>query len=315
MLDTALTVLRMLWVCLLVAAASTAVAQDEPFIMVLGIGQDGGVPQLGNEDHAAWESPALRHTATSLALVDPASDQRWLFEATPDIREQMRLLHTVAPVDNSPGLAGIFLTHAHMGHYTGLLFLGHESLGAQSVPVYAMPRMATFLSSNGPWDQLVRYKNIRIEVMEAQAPIRLTDNLTVTPFLVPHRPEYSEVVGYRIAGPRQTALFIPDIDSWAEWDAMGHRLEDELATVDRAWLDGTFFADGEIPGRDMSTFPHPRINETMKRLAILPERERQKLHFIHLNHTNPALRPESDQGQQVIDAGYGLARPGDRLGL
>lgn len=311
----AMTCLRTFWVCAIVAVASSAIAENEPFMMVLGIGQDGGVPQLGSEDHPAWEAPAMRHTATSLALVDPASGQRWLFEATPDIREQMRLLHTIAPANDTPGLEGIFLTHAHMGHYTGLLFLGHESLGARSVPVYAMPRMATFLSSNGPWDQLVRYKNIRIEVMEAEAPIRLTDNLTVTPFLVPHRPEYSEVVGYRIAGARQTALFIPDIDSWTEWDAMGHRLEDELAAVDRAWLDGTFYADGEIPGRDMTMFPHPRISETMKRLASLPERERRKLHFIHLNHTNPALQPESVQGQKVIDAGFGLARPGDRFGL
>ena len=299
----------------LVLSTASSLAQDMPLMVVLGIGQDGGVPQLGSEDHPAWDDPDLRQAATSLALVDPKSGQRWLFEATPDIRQQMRLLHTIAPAERSPGIAGIFLTHAHMGHYTGLLFLGHESLGAQSVPVFTMRRMATFLASNGPWDQLVRYRNIQLRVMEAGTPIRLTETLTVTPFLVPHRPEYSEVVGYRIAGPRHSVLFIPDIDSWEQWDRQGHRLEDELAQVDRAWLDGTFYADGEIPGRDMSTFPHPRISETMNRLADLPRSERGKLHFIHLNHTNPALRLDSKEAQTILESGFGLARTGDRFGL
>ena len=101
------------------------------------------------------------------------------------------------------------------------------------------------------------------------------------------------MVGYRIDGPVRSALYLPDIDSWEEWDAMGVRLEEVLATVDVAFLDATFFADGEIPGRDMSGFPHPFIRTTMNRLAPLPATERAKVVFIHLNHTNPALDPTS----------------------
>ena len=238
-------------------------------MVVLGVGQDGGVPQAGSSH--GWSDPTRRRLVTSLALVDPASGNRWLFDATPDFRQQLHLLDSLAPrVGPAPGLAGIFLTHAHIGHYTGLMFLGHESMGATGVPVYAMPRLAGFLAANGPWSQLVRYGNIQLRELRAGTPVSLGPTLTATPFLVPHRQEYSEVVGYRIEGPNRSALFIPDIDSWTAWDSAGTRLEDALSAVDVAWLDGTFHANGEIPGRDMTGFPHPFITVTMQRLAGLP---------------------------------------------
>ena len=49
-----------------------------------------------------------------------------------------------------------------MGHYSGLLFLGKEALGGQSVPVFALPRMRQFLRNNGPWEQLISEKNIAL---------------------------------------------------------------------------------------------------------------------------------------------------------
>jgi pyrroloquinoline quinone biosynthesis protein B len=241
-----------------------------------------------------------------------------MFEATPDFREQLRALHEAPPRDvrsNALPVDGIFLTHAHMGHYTGLMFLGHESMGARGVPVYAMPRLAGFLETNGPWSQLVRLKNIEVRGLEAGSAVECgTSGVRVTPVVVPHRQEYSEVVGYRIEGPRRRVLFIPDIDSWEQWDAMGVRLEDELARVDVAYLDGTFFANGEIPGRDMTGFPHPFITRTMERLAGLPSRERAKVRFIHLNHTNPALWPGRER-DAVEAAGFAVAEEGERVGL
>ena len=57
---------------------------------------------------------------------------------------------------------GIFLTHAHIGHYIGLMYLGKEAMNADQVPVYAMTRMKGFLIQNGPWSQLLKINNIRI---------------------------------------------------------------------------------------------------------------------------------------------------------
>jgi len=227
--------------------AAPALAEKETCavsLMVLGAGQDGGKPQIATPDDPAWTNPDLRRLATSLALVDTRGGRaaRWLFEATPDIKAQLQRLDERHPVPAAPGLDGIFLTHAHIGHYTGLALLGHESAGAEGVPVHALPRMAGFLRENGPWGQLVRYENIALNVMTAGEAVELAPDLTVTPFLVPHRQEYSEVAGYSIAGPDRSVLFIPDIDSWADWDAQEIHIEDQIAAHDMALLDGTFFA-------------------------------------------------------------------------
>ncbi len=286
-----------------------------PFLIVLGIAQDGGVPQAGTKQHPGWQHSEFRRHVVCLGLVDPQSSQRWMFEATPDFREQLHMLDQVAPVETSPGLNGGFLTHAHIGHYTGLMFLGHESLGAKDVPVFAMPRLREYLSTNGPWHQLVRYHNIALEPLSAGKPVQLNGRLTVTPFLVPHRQEYSEVVGYRIKGPSHSALFIPDIDSWEEWDAQGTRIEDEIAKVEVAYLDGTFYADGEIPGRDMSGFPHPFITHSMERFRDLPPEERAKVRFIHLNHTNPALWSDSEARKTIEQNGFRVAEEMERIQL
>ena len=297
------------------AAQPTTDRTAAPYVVVLGIAQDGGVPQAGSKEHPAWENPHLRRLAASLGLVAPARGRRWLFEATPDFREQLHRLDEIAPVDDAPGLAGVFLTHAHIGHYTGLMFLGHESLGAQGVPVYAMPRMADFLAANGPWSQLVRYENILLNRLEDGVTVPLGSGLTVTPFLVPHRQEYAEVVGFRIEGPNRSVLFIPDIDSWEEWDESGTRIEAAIASVDVAYVDGTFFANGEIPGRDMTGFPHPFITHSIQRFAELPPAEKAKIRFIHLNHTNQALLPDSEARKTIEQSGFRVAEEGEQVEL
>ena len=307
-----------LWVVALLAAcggpanrSGVAVGPpgERPYLISLGTAQDGGIPQTGTKDAAAWRDGARHRRAVCLALVDPLSGDRWLFEATPDLPEQLAELDELAPHPDKPGLAGIFLTHAHMGHYTGLMFLGFESLGATGTPVYAMTRMAGYLSTNGPWDQLLRYENIDLRVMSDATPVQLNERLRVVPILVPHRQEYSEVVGYRIESDVRSALFIPDINSWEEWDDWGVRIEDQIASVDVAYLDATFWDHGEVPGRDMSGFPHPLIRETMDRLDALPRSERAKIIFTHLNHTNPVQDPSSDEARQVVTWGAQIAQP------
>lgn len=301
-------------------------APAAPFAVVLGIAQDGGYPQAGTKESAAWDDPAQRRLVASLAVVDPQSGERWLVDCTPDFPQQLHRLDEIAPVQGTPGLAGILLTHAHVGHYAGLIHLGREAMGAHEVPVYAMPRMAEFLSKNGPWELLVRLKNVLIAPLQAGVTMRLNARLTATPLLVPHRDEYSETVAFRIAGPTRTLLWLPDIDKWEKWDAGGAtapqlgriqrtKLEDVLATVDVAYLDGTFFADGEVPGRPMAEIPHPFVRETIARLAHLPAAERRKVHFVHLNRTNPLVRGDAKARAEVVAAGMAVAEEGERQSL
>lgn len=295
----------------LIAGFKVIADTSDPYIYILGVTQDAGYPQTGcYEVHCmpGWEDSDLRRSPVSLGLIDPLGKRKYLFEATPDFPAQFYKLEMEAPSGRYE-LAGIFLTHAHIGHYTGLMFLGHEAMDASGVPVYAMPRMTRYLKENGPWSQLVSYKNIDLIPLENNRAMSF-GSLRVTAFLVPHRDEYSETVGYRIDGPNKSAVFIPDINKWSEWQT---DLAELVKTVDYALIDAAFFADGELPGRDMSKIPHPFVTESMELLAELPARDRAKVWFIHMNHTNPLLNPESEESKLVQNKGFNIAVEGIRL--
>ena len=307
----------LLWLLVAVLGAAQAESPEPPFVVVLGIAQDGGYPQAGTKDHPAWDDPSLRRRVSCLALVDPETGERWLFDATPDFKEQIRALDVIAPHAERPGLAGIFLTHAHVGHYAGLLHLGREVLGTTEVPVWAMPRMESFLRRNGPWSQLVDLRNIVLRPLQSGVTVRLNERLSVTPFEVPHRDEFSETVGYRIEGPQRSIFFLPDIDKWEEWDRENgaRAVERMIGSVDIAYLDGSFFADGEVPGRLMSEIPHPFVTESLERFGSLPSLERAKIRFIHLNRTNPAIVEDSPEQAAIRAAGLELAVEGEKQPL
>jgi pyrroloquinoline quinone biosynthesis protein B len=284
-----------------------------PYLFILGVTQDAGYPQSGcYEPHCmpGWQDAKRRRGAVSLGLIDPGTNRKYMFEATPDFPAQLYQLEIEAPATRFE-LAGIFLTHAHIGHYTGLMYLGREAMGSSKLPVYAMPRMAEFLASNGPWSQLVAYQNIILKPL-AHEVSQAFDLLRITPFLVPHRDEYSETVGFRIDGPNKTAIFIPDINKWTEWQT---NIATLVASVDYAMIDATFYADGELPGRDMSKIPHPLVTQTMEVLDGLSRKERQKVWFIHMNHTNPLLDKESAARKIVDSEGFNIAAEGIRLYL
>ena len=303
-------ILRLLVAAIALSTLTTATGQPSPYIFVLGVGQDASFPQAGCYEPRcllAWEDTSLRQEPTAIAVVDRASESSYLFEATPEFRDQLYRLHQEAPFP----LSGIFLTHAHIGHYTGLMHLGREAMGAQGMPVYAMPRMLEFLSSNGPWSQLVSLGNIDLQRLEHDTPLRMSE-LSITPFLVPHRDEYSETVGYRIEGPKRTALFIPDINKWEDWEVS---VVEVLETVDYALIDASFFADGELGNRDMSKIPHPFVSETMVLFEQSSAEVRDKIWFIHMNQSNPLLDPKSDATRLVQERGFNVAREGIKLPL
>lgn len=305
----------MLLVLLGAACADQSPPPSAPFIIVLGIAQDAGYPQAGCRRaccRAAWDDPARRRHVVSLAVVNPQTSQRWLLDASPDLPQQLHELDRVTPVSDGPGIDGIFLTHGHVGHYTGLMHLGREVMGTRGVPVHVMPRMRMFLTGSGPWSQLVALGNIDLTTMEEGTAVVLGPGLRITPFLVPHRDEYTETVGFRIDGPSRSVLYLPDIDKWERWDVA---IEELLEEVDVAYLDGSFFDGEELPGRDMSQIPHPFVIDSMRRWAELPEATRARVRFLHMNHTNPLLDPDSDASRAVREAGFRVARQGERVDL
>ncbi|HVR71386.1 MAG TPA: MBL fold metallo-hydrolase [Vicinamibacteria bacterium] len=304
-------VLGVLSVFLCVLWGEAAVGSPRVYAVVLGIAQDGGVPHIGCRQElcvAARRHPERRRRVASIGLVDERSGRRYLLDATPDLPAQLEILHggrgwpdRARPVD------GIFLTHAHAGHYSGLMYLGREALGARGVPVHATPRLARFLRENGPWGQLVSLGQIDLRELPPGRELALAADLTVTPVAVPHRDEYSDTVGFRVRGPSRSLLFIPDIDKWERWD---RRLEDEVAAVDTALLDGTFFDAGEVPGRSLAEIPHPLVEETAVRL----QGSRRRVLLIHLNHTNRLLWDGAAR-RRLQARGLDVAREGQELPL
>ncbi|MFN4961743.1 MAG: MBL fold metallo-hydrolase, partial [Bacteroidota bacterium] len=226
-------------ILMLLSGASFFPAAQETSLLVVGIMQDGGRPQLGCLKSCCKDT-RQSDFVSSIALIDSANQVYHLLDATPDIASQFQLINQSLSATYKFG--SIFLTHAHVGHYTGLQFLGRESMNASNVPVYTMPRLERFLTDNGPWSQLIRLNNIQLKALRADQPIQL-GNFQITPLLVPHRDEFSETVGFKVKGPRRSFLFIPDIDKWEKWDRL---LANEIEKVDYAFIDGTFFADGEV---------------------------------------------------------------------
>lgn len=284
---------------------------EEPFVVILGTAQDAGYPQAGCEASCClrvYENEEHGRMVSCIAVVDPISNEKWIFDATPDFPDQLRLLNTFSSSNELP--EGIFLTHAHIGHYTGLIHLGREVMGTNEVPVYAAPKMARYLATNGPWSQLLTLKNIDLKVQHPNVTLQLNDRIRVTPVQVPHRDEYSETVGYEIQLQSKKILFIPDINKWETWDVS---IVDYVRKVDVALLDGSFFEDGEIKNRPMSEIPHPFVSESMAMFDVLGEAERSKIRFIHFNHTNPLLIDGSEAQQRVLDKGYGIAQQGKVL--
>ena len=244
--------------------------------------------------------------------MDTQNQQTWLIEATPDIATQLKMLKRISKFQQAEVPAGIFLTHAHIGHYAGLMYLGKEAMGANNVPVYVMPRMKTFLEENGPWSQLVSQKNIALELLKDETQLKLSSSFKITPFTVPHRDEFSETVGYKIEGPSKTVLFIPDINKWEIW---GKKIKEEIARVDLAFVDATFYDGEEINSRNISQIPHPFVSESIKLFADLPAKEKAKIYFIHFNHTNPLIDIKSKQTELVTKQGFHIAMFGEVISL
>jgi len=244
----------------------------------------------------------MRRAVVSLALVDPSTKQWWLFEATPDIKQQLQRFNQETKGRYPYLPAGIFITHAHIGHYTGLMELGKEVMNTKEIKVYVLPGMKTFLEQNGPWSQLVKLGNIRLQELQPSVPFTIAAG-NVTAVAVPHRDEFSETAGFKIATSQKKYLFIPDIDKWSRWD---RSVKEEVKKVDVAFLDATFYSATELSNRNIAEVPHPLVTETIEQFNKEPDSVKHKICFIHFNHTNPLLWDESAR-RQLQGKGYRVA--------
>jgi len=303
--------IRLLNIVTFLIISISANSQSE-YIYILGNTQDAGLPHIGCQHPFCEDSfnEYEEHYTTSIAVINSDLKKYILFEATPDITFQLNNLNKNI-FDQFLLPESIYITHAHIGHYTGLMYFGREALGAKGLLVKVLPRMSNFLQNNGPWSQLVDINNIKIKEINFGLSTNELKNINVTPVQVPHRDEYSETAGYIIKGKNKKALFIPDIDKWEKWDRDLSQLVKEF---DFLLIDATFYDSKEI-NRDISEIPHPLVTETIDLLSGLDLKNRNKVYFIHMNHTNMMLDPDSKLSKLVTSKGFNIARLGQKLYL
>ncbi len=283
------------------------------FVKVIGTAQDGGLPHIGcfcSNCQRALAEPEFSRLISSLALFDLTEYKTILVDVTPDIRKQTQtvLKHLgQKKSDKKYNPDSVLLTHAHIGHYTGLMFYGYEAQSTENLPVYCSKRMSDFLANNGPWSQLVDQKNIITRTIIPEKPFPLTSQISIVAFQVPHRDEYSDTLGFIIRGPDRSLLYIPDIQNWEIWD---RSIIEEVGKVDIALLDGTFFSPEELPSRDLRAIGHPFIADSMKLLKDIARDGKIQIFFTHLNHSNLALDPDGDARKIMKNAAFGLAEDG-----
>ncbi|NNC74203.1 MAG: MBL fold metallo-hydrolase [Acidimicrobiia bacterium] len=255
--------------------------------VVLGSGQDGGVPQLLGPDRD-------ERSASSVAVV--TDDGAILLDCAPDVRRQHRAL-TSAIGDDAARIAAVALTHGHMGHYAGLVHFGKEAAATTEIPLYGTRSMIRFLESNEPWATLFRNRNLVVGSTTFEI-----GGVKGEAIPVPHRSELTDAVAWSISDDETRLLYLPDIDSWDAWP----NAADVIGSHDVALLDASFFDEDEPLGRPISEIPHPLVVDTLERFRAADCR----VVLTHLNHTNALARGDADAHARVAAAGWEVAFDG-----
>jgi pyrroloquinoline quinone biosynthesis protein B len=107
-------------------------------------------------------------------------------------------------------------------------------------------------------------------------------------------------------------LYVPDTDAWSAWSPS---LLEALGEIDVAILDATFFSTAELPGRDVSKIGHPLITDSMDLLEPLVRAGSLEVYFTHLNHSNPAILPDSPEHEEIERRGFAVLTEGQEIPL
>ncbi len=284
-------------------------------VWLLGRSQDGGLPHVGCMQACCAEArkTGRREYPCALGVHDRVSGALALIEATPAVEPQLAMLHALAGVSGCVRrpVEAVLITHAHIGHYAGLVQFGEEVAATDHLPLFVTPRMADFLRANQPWAQLVTYGQVDVHEVDPGKSCEPIPGLEVDFIAVPHRDEHSDTVAFKLRGPERTLLWAPDVDQWGRHDGL---LADLLDDVDVAYVDATFYDGRELSGRDLDGIPHPLIVETMDAWADQAAARPGVIRFIHMNHTNPALH-DSAIVEKIERAGFCVASMGERHSL
>ena len=281
-----------------------------PKATILGIAQDGGVPQPGCNcaTCAYYAEEKQQLSPTSIAVTD--GDELHLFDVTRDLARQLLFIPR-----ESQRITDVWLTHGHLGHIDGLGLFGKEAMGLVGIRLHVSETMLKLIQNTPRWNSMLEQGVFLPIPFDSDVTVKISSNLSIKPISVPHRDEFSDTHAFLIKGPDRTLLHLPDHDRWKTTLVhVGMRsIRDWFRQLqaDVVLLDGTFWSDEEISRQ--SNVPHPPISETISLLG--PRRSEDiDIRFIHFNHTNPVLYKGNDAGDLDLK-GWALASEGEVIEL
>lgn len=303
-------------------------------LKILGSAAGGGFPQWNCNYRlsraARSGEPGVRPRLQSSLAACAGDDTGWvLFNASPDIRQQINETPELQPAPDAPlrstPIRAVVLTNADVDHLAGLLSLRER----QPFHLYATRRVLAVLDGN-PIFRVLDPAYVR------RVPVRLGETFSVD------GPDGATGLHAELfAVPGKVALFLETGETGADFEAdegdtVGVRLTDGegrsafyvpgCARVDQGFLeriaggdvllfDGTVFHDREMEesgvgtktGRRMGHLPIAGEDGSLRALAQARVGRRV---FVHVNNTNPILDEESDERRAVEAAGWDVAFDG-----
>ncbi len=282
-------------------------------VKILGTAQDAGIPHPNcfcENCNRARKDATYQRLAASLSIHFETENKWYLVDPSPDFKKQLDIVQSEKRWQQM--MAGIFLTHAHIGHYTGLMFLGKEAISTKKLPVMVGDEMSGFLSAHYPWKQLLDFDNMVLEPIKDGQAFSLPEQASLLPLAVPHRNEFSETFGFVLRGSKKRLLYIPDIDRWEDWHV---DLDEIMRDVDYCLIDGTFYSEKELEGigRSYKEIPHPLIMRSIEIFAKYTDRT--GIYFTHFNHSNPVIGVDESYREKMESEGFYVLEEGQEFRL
>jgi pyrroloquinoline quinone biosynthesis protein B len=287
---------------------------------ILGAAAGGGLPQwnCGCENcNLARAGVIPAQTQSSVAFSANGSD--WaILNASPDIREQMARAPVLHPTDlRTLPLQSVLLTNGDIDHVAGLLTLREQ----QKFELFATSEIQKVVADNPMFSALnpafVTRTNIALD-REFELATGLTARLFAVPGKVPLYLEGATVqtdlvgeqtVGVHLKAAGKDVFYIPGCST------MTPDLRARIEGADMVMFDGTLWKDDEMVTAGLSQktgqrMGHMSMSGPDGSIAAFADIDVKQKVFVHMNNTNPVLRPTSDQKKQAEGAGWTVAQDG-----
>lgn len=304
-------------------------------IKVLGAAAGGGFPQWNCGCPNCWEVRAGTLAAKPLTqecVAVSADDECWfLLNASPEIRSQIESFSPLHPRGprHSP-ISAIVLTNGDLDHILGLLSL-RES---HPLVIYATECVRKgFTENNVLYRTLQRFpgqvtwKTLALgQDVELQGADNKASGLFVVAVPVPGKPPV-HLEGLAPDDPGENiGLLIVDSKTsgrLAYFSAAGGLTPVMRAAMDSAgcvFFDGTFWSSDELITLGLGTkraeeMAHLPLGGPGGSLDALKDIRTPRRIYIHINNTNPLLRPDSPERAEAEANGWEVAHDGMEITL